>query len=161
MVKQSSTPQVDILIGYIASGKSTFSRQRAQEGAIIINDDSIVTALHAGMYGLYNKKSKPLYKIIENTILQTSLAMGYDVVVDRPNYSKAMRRRYVGIAKSMDAYVRFVVFPRASVEEHARRRAEGDNRGLGFDVWLKAAKYHQERWQRPEKAEGYDSIVYI
>jgi dephospho-CoA kinase len=35
-------PKIEVLVGMIASGKSTYSRSRAQDGAIIINDDGPV-----------------------------------------------------------------------------------------------------------------------
>jgi hypothetical protein len=39
---------MQILVGPIASGKSTFARKRATEGALIINDDALAAILHAG-----------------------------------------------------------------------------------------------------------------
>lgn len=142
----------------IASGKSTYARKRAVEGAIIINDDAIVNAVHPN-YLLYDKKLKPLYKSVENTILQMAIALGRDVIIDRPNYSKATRRRYIGIAKSLDATVHMIVFPKASPKEHARRRTASDSRLHSFEYWLKVARHHNSLYEPPIHSEGADCII--
>lgn len=165
MAKQSlrrprkGRPIAEILVGMIASGKSTYAAKRAVMGAIVINDDAIVNAVHHNNYTSYDKRLKPLYKAVENTILQMAITLGMDVVIDRPNYSKAMRRRYIGIAKSFDAEVHLVVFPKVSPGEHARRRANADNRGCEFEHWLKAAKHHDRLYEPPDELEGADALV--
>ena len=142
----------------IASGKSTYCAERAKDGAIVINDDAIVMALHGGDYNQYSKRLKRLYKSVENQILQTAIIMGLDVVIDRPNYSAAMRRRYISIAKSFDVRVRIVVFKKESPEVHARRRFESDSRGRTYEEWLKAAKAHDGQYEEPSADEGADEI---
>ena len=153
---------LEILIGPIASGKSSYCSQEARKGAIILNDDAIVTALHGGDYSLYDKKLKPLYKSIENSIVCTSLAMEKRIIIDRPNYSIAMRKRYIAIAKSFDVKVKFVVFKRESPEIHAKRRFESDSRGLSLDHWIRAANYHDKLFDLPNKEiELFDEIEYL
>jgi len=156
--EQSQRPTVELLIGPIASGKSTYSKRRATEGAIIVNDDAIVMALHADQYNLYNINLKPLYKAIENSILQMAIMLGKDVIIDRPNYSKAMRSRYISIARSLDAAIKFTVFPAATPEEHARRRTHSDSRGYGIEYWVKVCKHHMSLYETPVLSEGADSI---
>lgn len=158
MAPSSRIPKVELLIGPIASGKSTYSRRRALEGAIVINDDAIVNALHCNNYSLYRESLKPIYKAVENAILQSALALGNDVIIDRPNYSRAMRRRYIGIAKSLDANVEFIVFPTASDEEHARRRCVADARGYTMEDWLRVVKIHKAQYESPSLSEGADAI---
>ena len=153
-------PKVEILVGPIASGKSTFATFRAKEGAIVINDDAIVNAVHANQYALYDETLKPLYKAVENTILQAALSLGRDVVIDRPNYSKAMRRRYIGLAKSVDAMVNVVHFERVDPNEHARRRAHSDARGYTQEYWLEVAMAHDIQYEQPELSEGVDEITH-
>jgi predicted kinase len=152
--------RLQLLVGPIASGKSTFCREAAQDGKIILNDDSIVNALHGGDYSLYSKELKPLYKSVENQIVQTSLTLGKVVVVDRPNHSRQMRRRYIGLAKSLDCLVDLVMFKRELPEVHAKRRFESDSRGHTFEYWLKAAQCHQNLYEEPHESEGFDSIIH-
>jgi predicted kinase len=152
---------LQVLVGPIASGKSTYCRQAASEGAIIVNDDAIVLALHAGNYLLYSEALKPLYKVIENTTIQTALVMNHRVVIDRPNYSISMRRRYIGLAKSLDVPVEIVMFDRQNPEVHAARRTASDNRGYGYKKWLEVAMMYENLYQPPDQqTEQFDRLVY-
>lgn len=151
--------EMQVLCGQIASGKSTYCRQAANHGAIILNDDSIVTALHAGNYKLYKKELKPLYKSIENCLISTSLSMGLSIVVDRPNFSVNMRKRYISIAKSFDCPVKIVLFKREDPEIHGRRRFESESRGHTLEYWTNVAKEHERLFEFPNKElEGFDEI---
>ena len=154
--------RLEILMGMIASGKSTYCRKRALEGAIIVNDDSIVTAMHGGNYALYDKKLKPLYKSLENTAILTAAALGRDVVVDRPGYSRSQRRRYIRIGKSLDMQVAVITFPKQEPMVHAERRFNKDSRGKTLEQWLEAAERHAKLWQIPNgEIEGFDILLNI
>lgn len=151
--------RLQLLIGPISSGKSTFCKSAAEKGAIIVNDDAIVTAIHGGNYKLYDKTLKPLYKIIENTVIQTGLIMGRTVIVDRPNYSKSMRSRYISIAKSLDVPVDAIIMEHFTSEIHAKRRMESDSRGYDYEYWLKVANHHKSLAEEPDLSEGFDKII--
>jgi len=150
---------VEILIGSIASGKSTYSRKRAKEGFIIINDDAIVNALHFNYYELYNEELKPLYKIVENTAMHTALSLGKSVVIDRPNYSIGMRRRYIAIASSLDIPVIGVKFKDEGELEHATRRMKSDGRGGTLESWMYVYNKHKELYEEPSLSEGFSDII--
>lgn len=149
-----SALQVQILVGPIASGKSTYSRNAAKAGFVIINDDAIVQAVHGGDYQLYDTKLKPLYKSVENALASTALAMGKSVVVDRgTNNSVDSRKRWVGLAKSFDAFAVALVFPDEGAAVHAQRRAESDGRGHGLEYWYKVAAHHEFYRDEPTEDE--------
>lgn len=153
--------RLEILVGPIASGKSTYCNQAAERGAVIVNDDSIVNLIHAGNYKLYDESLKPLYKITENTIIQTALAMGRRVIIDRPNHSRAMRRRYIGLGHAFDALVVIVMFDREKPIVHAKRRMSSDSRGHSLDYWLMVAQKHEDLYEPPDQAvECFDEISY-
>jgi predicted kinase len=157
---EGATMKLELLVGPIASGKSTYCRKAASEGAIILNDDSIVTAVHGGDYRLYNESLKPLYKSIENTLVCTALAMGQRLVIDRPNHSIRMRRRYIGLAHSFDATVELVMFKRELPEVHGERRFNSDSRGHTLDYWVDVARYHDSIYQPPDKTiEQFDDLI--
>ncbi len=152
----------EILIGMIASGKSTYCQTRAKEGALIINDDAIVNAIHANCYHCYNKTLKPLYKSIELSIFHYAAVLDQDVVVDRPNYKKETRQRYIGIAQSLDFQeVLAIVMPLTTDEEHARRRFYSDNRGRSFEYWLEVVREHRKLYGEPSLEEGFTGIQYL
>lgn len=152
---------VEILIGNIASGKSTFCTKKAAEGAVILNDDSLVKSIHADNYLLYNTSLKPLYKNLENQILIFGVVLGKDVIVDRSqNVTRASRRRFISMAHSLDTSVSARVFPFEKPEEHARRRAQQDLRGYSMEDWLKVAERFNSDYESPSFEEGFDSIHY-
>ena len=151
---------VEILIGNIASGKSTYCRNRAKEGAIILNDDSIVNGVHCDMYTLYDKELKPLYKSIENAIVTSAVALGRDVIVDRGlNLTPKSRRRFIGLAHAFDAEAIAVLFKFHDPEVHAQRRKGHDMRGHDFDYWLRVAQAKHEQHIPPQEDEGFDKVV--
>lgn len=153
------TPTVLLFIGPICSGKSTLAKEAAKKGLIVINDDAVVMACHAGVYSLYSKKLKPLYKSIEMSMLATALSMGRSVVIDRPNMGAASRARFVATAKAFDARLTAVLFPNAGPEVHAAKRFLSDARGLPIEHWVAAARRHQSMWNPPTREEGFDLIV--
>jgi len=153
--------KLEILVGNIASGKSTYCKKAAQEGAIIINDDAIVNLLHNNNYKLYDKNLKPLYKGIENTAIVMAIALGRPVVIDRPNLSVKMRRRYIGLGHSLDVPVEMVIFQWAEPAEHAKRRMASDSRGHDYAYWLKVAEIFQDKYTEPNQdIEHFDSLCY-
>lgn len=150
---------VEVLIGPIASGKSTYCKKKAKEGFIIINDDSIVNAMHANNYLLYEESLKPLYKGIENTALHLALSLGKSVIIDRPNYSIGMRRRYIAIANSLDIPVVAIKFKDEGAEEHVKRRMESDGRGSKQEYWEMVYNIHKKLYEEPSLSEGFSGII--
>jgi predicted kinase len=161
MTQRKLSMTIELLIGPLASGKSTYCRQAATEGAIIVNDDAIVTAVHGGDYTLYKKSLKPLYKNIENSIIGTALSMGLRVVVDRPNHSIQMRNRYVALGNSFDVPVDFIMFKREPPNIHAERRFVNDARGHSLQYWIEVAMAHDSLYEKPcESLENFNNIYF-
>lgn len=153
---------IKLLIGNIASGKSTYCKSRARNGALIINDDSIVNGIHCNQYNLYNEGLKPLYKSIENQILMMGIAMNREIVVDRGlNLTPKSRRRFIGLAHSLDVAIDAIVFKFENPELHAKRRQEHDLRGHSYKYWLEVAEIFDKKYVEPTLEEGFNSIVEI
>lgn len=151
--------EIQVLVGMIASGKSTYCKERAQKGWVILNDDAIINMLHANIYSLYDEKWKPLYKSIEDHVFHTAIAMGKSLVIDRGlDISAKSRARWISLARSLDVPISAVVFQRFKPETHARRRAMADSRGHDYQYWLKVAKVHLSRYEYPSLNEGFDKI---
>jgi len=154
--------KIYVLVGMIASGKSTYCKNAAKHNQVIVNDDDIVNMLHADDYTLYDKKLKILYKSIENNIISLGLCMGKTIVIDRGlNVSKRGRQRWVAIARSFDILCEAIVFPKDKNEVHAKRRFEKDNRGHSYDYWLKVANEHDRQYEEPTCVEGFDKVHHI
>lgn len=152
---------LEILIGNIASGKSTYCRKKAKDGSIIVNDDSIVNCIHANNYQLYCDKLKPLYKSVENQIIVGAVSFNRPIIIDRGlNLTTKSRRRYIGLAHSLDYECYAVIFPFENPEKHAERRINDDGRNYGFDYWCDVAQFKLNQYEEPSTLEGFDKILY-
>lgn len=151
-----------VLVGMIASGKSTYAKTAATGGAIVVNDDSVVTAVHGGNPLLYRESLKPLYKSLQNHIVAMAVALGRDVVVDcGVNIRERSRRRWIGMAHSLDQPCMAVVFPRSSPEVHAKRRFSDDARGYSYNDWLAVAMSHERSYDMPRLDEGFARVIHV
>jgi predicted kinase len=154
--------KIQVLVGMIASGKSTYARNAAKSGVICMNDDAIVNMLHADDYTLYDKSLKILYKTIENQIIGTALAMKRVVLVDRGlNVSRRGRRRWLAMAQSYDVPCEAIVFNNEGPEIHAKRRTDCDPRGHDYSYWLDCASHHFREYTEPSLGEGFTNIHFV
>jgi predicted kinase len=154
--------KLQVLVGMIASGKSTYARQAARHGVLCVNDDAIVNLIHADQYDLYDPKIKALYKSIENHIVGTCLALGRNVLIDRGlNVSPKARQRWIALARSFDARCEALVFANEGPQAHAERRFQSDSRGCSLEFWMKAARRHDSLFVPPTLEEGFEAVYLI
>lgn len=159
-MKDLPTPSITLLVGMIASGKSTYASVRAaMYGDIVVNDDAMVMALHAGHYDLYNPSLKLLYKQMAIVAATTAIAMGHCVIIDALNHRVDTRTRWVSLARSIDVPINAVIFPRDRPAVHADRRHASDSRGLTYDHWFRAATAHAAEFQTVLPNEGFNRII--
>ena len=151
--------KIFMLIGNIASGKSTWCKQfkSTHLETIIINDDAVVELIEGDEHG-YSQKFKRLYKSIEDAILRTGIFLGVDIIVDRPHMSETSRKRVLGIASSLDIPVIAVMFKVELPEIHAKRRFDNNSRGHDYDDWLKVAHKKNKEFVQPTLKEGFYEI---
>jgi predicted kinase len=130
--------RLEVLCGPFACGKSTYAVHRAKQGAFIINDDSIVNAVHGGINTLYEEELKSVYKGLEHHIFESAVSMGRDIVIDRPNVEQSTRERWIRLADAFEVDERvLVIFKWDGQEEHVARRMK-DSRGYTADHWRMA-----------------------
>lgn len=157
-----AVPKIQVLVGMIASGKSTYCKSAASQGSLVVNDDAIVNMLHGDNYTLYSKELKTLYKSVENHVVASVLLTGRNVLVDRGlNLSIRGRQRWLSLARSFDVSVEAIVFNNEGPEIHATRRAASDGRGHDYVYWLKVASHHNDHYEPPTVAEGFDAVHVI
>lgn len=150
-----------LLYGNIASGKSTLSRDLAKAGCVVVNNDSVVTMLHGGMYELYDEKLKPLYKGIEKFIIEEALKEGIDVVIDRTLAKRKTREAFISLGKKYNAEIMLLETGWGDPAVHAERRFNSDSRGLTYETWLGVAETKDKTRDliSEEESKEYDSIV--
>lgn len=152
---------IQLLVGMIASGKTTFARSRAKEGALIISHDDLTEMLH-GEYRYEQGLKLHYLAMMRDIALQACLAKR-DVVIDRTHLTYASRRFWVEMATIWDVPIDAVVFPFVVPEMHASRRFESDSRGRSFEEWLHVAMHHagQARREPLTEVEGFRRILCV
>lgn len=152
--------KLEILVGMIASGKSTYARKRAEEGAVIIDTDAITLAVHGGVYQLFDGSLKPLYDRVKRAMFFEAAMAGRDVVVDSTGLTKERRRKWKSWGKVYGYQVDAVTFPVESPVIHADRRTEADSRGHDFHTWLRVTEQHYATFEDVSHDEGFDNIIH-
>lgn len=156
-------PRVEVLVGTIAAGKSTYATRRANEGAIVVSQDDLLQGFHRRHH--YDKSLRDFYRCAQVEIVHAALDIGLDVVIDDTSLTKENRRRWLTINEIREEPVRVVavVFPHVTPEEHALRRFNHDPRGYSLDYWEKVARSKAFiMLQEPlTEDEGFSEIVYL
>ncbi len=153
--------RLDVLVGMIASGKSTYALQRAREGALVISHDDLTAMLHAEYR--YEQGLRACYQKMEASLASLIFFHERDCLVDRTNLTIEARKRWVDFARAEMEKVIAVVFPVETPEIHADRRMHSDPRGRSYEDWLKVAEHHHAQYlAEPISAnEGFDRIEYV
>ncbi len=148
-------PNIVLLVGNIASGKSTEAKKLAAQGYVVVSSDAITMGLHAGDYSAYRTEHQDMYQEIHLATARAALRRGLSVVVDKLNATKESRQRWVDLARELDAEISAVILPQEAPEVHAQRRMESDPRGLAYEDWLRVAReVFAARYEQPEIIEG-------
>lgn len=169
-------PKIEVLVGMIAAGKSTYARKRADEGALVVSHDDLTEMLHARYR--YEQEKKAVYRKMEEELVRIAINDGFDVVIDRTHLTRESRRRWIEFgrwphfAEWAEPKVVAVVFPLAAPDpsntiagsvpaQHALRRLRSDARGRCFADWLKVAEHHYAQWlaEPIHEGEGFSEII--
>lgn len=151
---------VYIFMGNIGSRKSTYAKELAQQGAIVVNRDAIVTLVHGGDYTLYDRKLEKLYKHIEHEIFHYAMSLGKDVVIDKTNTTVKRRRKWIDFARQYQAKTVAVVFYDQGEGWHIQNRMQ-DPRGISEEQWRRVYWIFHEQldWHHMRlEEEGFDEI---
>jgi predicted kinase len=152
---------IEVLVGMIGSGKSTYARRRADEGAMIVCHDELTGMLHGRPR--YEQKYRELYRKSEEKLVEILLSNEIDVIIDRTHLTYESRTRWTNFANRCLPRPRIIAvkFPVGSPEVHAIARYKTDDRGRSLAEWLAVAKHHhtQAIAEPLDSLGGFDEIV--
>jgi predicted kinase len=139
--------KVEVLIGMIASGKTTYARKRADEGALVVCHDELTQMLHGGRYK-YEHGLRHTYRRMEEELVKECIITQRDVVVDRTHLTFVSRRRWVDWVTTWPQPSKLVAvtFEVETPRTHAERRMASDPRGRPFEEWLTVATHHYDQF---------------
>lgn len=153
---------IEILVGMIASGKTTYARRRAKEGAVVISHDDLTEMLHQEY--IYHQHLKPFYRDCMLALADAAASRNMDVVIDRTHLTRESRAVWADHAKRRGLRAVAVVFPAGPAHVHAARRFDSDARGRSYLEWHGVAVHHAEQ-ARSEPldwlAEGFTDRIDI
>jgi predicted kinase len=136
-------PEVVVLVGLQASGKSTFFRQRFAGTHVHISKD----LMHNGS----RKEAR------RHALLTATLARGSSLVVDNTNASAGERQRIIAVAKDFDAQVTGY-WSRRTFPVLLARNATREGRARVPDVAVFATL---ARLDEPGLDEGFDRLFVV
>jgi predicted kinase len=134
---------IEVLVGMIASGKSTYARRRADEGALVVCHDDLTEMLHARYR--YEQELRSLYREMEEGLAATAIKHGKDVIIDRTHLTHESRARWIGFGVVWGCPVIAVAFPITGPYQHAFLRHQDDDRGRSYEEWLQVARHHHSQ----------------
>ena len=132
-------PEIILLIGIPASGKSTFYRQRFAETHLQISLD----ILHS--------------RVREMEVLQAALAAGKSCVIDNTNVTAEERARFIAPARD-HAYRITGYYFRSVLAECLPRNAQRSGKERIPESGMKGRAAQLEL---PSRSEGFDSLYYV
>lgn len=164
---------IELLVGMIGSGKTTYARKRAKEGALVVSHDDLTAMLHAEYR--YEEGLRNCYRRMEEELVHIAAWDGRDVVVDRTHLTRESRERWVKFSRRRrddlfrspawdEAFkVVAVVFPLRTPFDHASARFNADPRGRTLGEWIGVAQHHaaQAAAEPIGDDEGFDRIIRI
>lgn len=145
-----------IFTGNIGCGKSLLARKFAKKGYVVVNNDSITTMMGGGEYGLYDSNKKDIYHAVETTIIESSLDMGFSVIVDRTCMNAKSRSRFIEIGKICEANI--ISYNWGPGTDKDRQRRYCDPYGVSVNKWKTVFEYMFESYECPEKDEGFNEM---
>jgi hypothetical protein len=160
-------PTIEVLVGMIASGKTTYARNRADEGALVVSHDDLTEMLHARYR--YEADLRECYRRMEEALAAEAIRAGRDVVIDRTHLTRESRKRWLDFAIRHAAAtgelvgVVAVAFPIEPPLLHASRRFQADSRGRSLAEWFQVtAHHHAQALAEPLSAdEGFAEIRHV
>lgn len=141
---------VTVLIGFPASGKSTYAVDKALDGATVLSSDKIREEL----YGDESVQGNPakVFSILYGKMEEAINDGAEHIIIDATNINKRDRAKAIEIAKGGNHIVRAVVMDTPIAEcirrNDARERKVPD---FVFDRMLR-------KYEEPTLSEGFDII---
>lgn len=147
--REKHNPEMIMLIGLPASGKSTYSEEMKEKGYEVHSFD----VLREELYGdaSEQKEAITIFQILHQRII-TDLKQGKSCIYDATNMNRKRRVAFLRELKKISCYKKCVIFA-IPVEVCKRRNQERERKvpNETYDVMLQA-------FQCPHKGEGWDEV---
>jgi tRNA uridine 5-carbamoylmethylation protein Kti12 len=152
-----SRKKVFLLCGFPGSGKSTWSRDQVQYGAIIVDQDSIRRMIHSQY--VFDEKKEPVVESMSHACLRVALENTDYVIVDETFLTAESRDKVIcevgKFTRDHDIYV--LVFPETG--DNLKYRMH-DARGYTKDQWADVLEKLKNKFEAPNIYEEEIDFLY-
>lgn len=150
-----------ILIGLPGSGKSTWVKKNAPEGAVIVSSDDLIMEWAVGKGLTYNDAFGQVnFKQIEarmREIFAEAIASGKDIIVDRTNMSPKSRKYWLDEAKGYTKVAVTFILDDVTLNKRLSERSRVEGKSIPpYVVKNMAANY-----TAATKAEGFTQFIVV
>lgn len=157
-----------LLVGNIASGKSTYLKKLNGE-YLVLSRDKIRYMIGDGYYVFHSKFETAIWNA-ELELFKSLLETGVNLVIDEVNVNSFMRERYISEMRYLvrnrfsmkDMYeVTAVVFHKLTMKEAVERRMREPHGVFTEKDWEKVWTNFDKRSSVPTLEEGFDKIIIL
>lgn len=154
----SHTNTVYMCIGLPGSGKSTWSKKKAQNSkTIIVNQDSLRT-MFKGKY-FYEKEYEPLVHETTEVCLKEALKRNFDVILDQTNLGIVRRIYWIHLIKKCGNTK--IVYVHFTENENNLSRRMTDPKSYSRETWNNIIEEMKKVFQPPSIEEKYDMLITV
>ena len=154
---------VYVLIGQIASGKSTWVDNQDIESVIISKDDLRET--YANMIYeeyIYDDYLEPIIQNICELSLDVCIHLGVEnIIIDETNMTRESRQWVFDTPDISDYRVVAVVLPDLGEDVHVQRRLKDNHGQVTETKWREVYRDKKSRYEEPITEEGFDEVIFI
>ena len=150
-------PNMYMLIGNVGCGKSFLASKLAQLGNAVVSMDALYPMFNGGHSADYDSAKKPIYHATEDAAIESALASGLSVVIDRTNINRKTRQRFMDLGHKYAAQV--VAYNWGPGTEADLQRRCRETRNSSLKTWAKVFKSMQEAYEAPTPEEGFAEII--
>lgn len=153
--------QLQILIGNIGNGKSTYCKKLAKQGYLIISKDDIRYSIGAGTYIFTYEYETAIDHAIKSFCKQLMIDSISSIIIDETNMRKDTRKPYLDLATLYEYNKLAVIFPKLPKEESVARRLKSNHGTISKDLWEEVWERKNSNYEPPTLEEGFNEIQYI
>ena len=150
-----------LLVGNIASGKSTWCKEGLNKGMDIVLDKDSLREKYGVYKGVPYLWDEELERHIHQELMGKMgafLSLGLNVIFDETCMHPVTRIPYIVLAEQVNVKVRAIVFPDKGSLVHVHRRMTHDARGYTWEQWEEVYEKKKESYLKPSISEGIDYI---
>ena len=149
-----------LLVGNIASGKSTLAKKWVDNGYRVISRDAVRYMVGAGNY-TFDPDLEPTIKKGTLALMQEFLKDDIDIMCDEVNVSKRLRKPTIELAKQYGYTIVAVVMPRLEQAISVNRRLNAPHGKADSSIWEIVWSNFDEMYEEPTIDEGITNIIRI